>query len=260
METSFIFIKIVIYQDIGKYMDSITAYDLKSRVASYDKDMDIMHPRRHKMIDIALEVFPFKRDEVLFALDIGSGTGYFTGRFLEKYPKSRVIAVDGAQSMNDLARIRLGDTAEKIDFRTGDFRSLNEILKPAEKGDAVFSSYALHHLTYGEKTEVIKRIPEFLKPGGWFINADLIDPGNEPIEARIQYIRASGIVERAQGKDKRFETMESTRKFLDDLEETENDQPLTLKEDLEILRNAGFKNIGIFWLEYREVVYGGLVE
>lgn len=38
--------------------NSIAAYDLPDRVASYDVDMEIMHPNRSKMVDIALEILP----------------------------------------------------------------------------------------------------------------------------------------------------------------------------------------------------------
>ena len=34
---------------------SIAAYELPVRVASYDADMDAMHPNRHKMVSVALE-------------------------------------------------------------------------------------------------------------------------------------------------------------------------------------------------------------
>ena len=40
---------------------SIDAYDAKSRVEKYDSDMDIMHPNRFKMVDIALEFIKRKK-------------------------------------------------------------------------------------------------------------------------------------------------------------------------------------------------------
>ena len=49
----------------------------------------------------------------------------------------------------------------------------------------------------------------------------------------------------------------STRRFLADLEKNERDQPLTLAEDLEVLRSSGLKNVSAFWLEYRELVSAG---
>ena len=42
-----------------------------------------------------------------------------------------------------------------------------------------------------------------------------------------------------------------------DLEKNERDQPLTLSEDLAVLRSSGLKNVSAFWLEYRELVSGG---
>ena len=74
---------------------SIKAYDVPERVASYDANMELMHPNRSKMIAIALEVLPFFRDASLDALDLGIGTGYFTLKFLSQYPNAKVVAVDG---------------------------------------------------------------------------------------------------------------------------------------------------------------------
>jgi hypothetical protein len=38
---------------------SIKAYDIPERVASYDAEMELMHPNRSKMVAVALEVLPF---------------------------------------------------------------------------------------------------------------------------------------------------------------------------------------------------------
>jgi hypothetical protein len=89
------------------------------------------------------------------------------------------------------------------------------------------------------------------------VNADLIVAGSPELESRLQEIRVAGIVERAGGSDNRFADSASTRQFLADLEKKEADQPLTLAEDLEVLRNSGLKNVSAFWLEYRELVSAG---
>lgn len=108
--------------------NSITAYDLPNRVASYDADMEIMHPNRSKMVDIALEVLPFDSQSSIRALELGTGTGFFTKRFLETYPNSKIISVNGAESMVNLAKARLGRNghesllAKRVDFRIADFR------------------------------------------------------------------------------------------------------------------------------------------
>ena len=43
---------------------------------------------------------------------------------------------------------------------------------------------------------------------------------------------------------------------MNDLEASEGDQPLTLEEDLRILRDCGVA-AEVFWKEYREAVIGG---
>jgi ubiquinone/menaquinone biosynthesis C-methylase UbiE len=104
--------------------DSIRAYDAPERVSAYDRDMDLMHPLRHKMAAVILEVLPFPAGAPLRFLDLGSGTGFLTDRILKAWPNASVIAIDGAASMTELARARLGDAARRARFVVADFRSL----------------------------------------------------------------------------------------------------------------------------------------
>ncbi len=240
-----------------KQRQAIASYDVPERIASYDRDMDVMHPNRHRMVRVALELLPFERDRDFLALDLGSGTGFFTQRLLEAFPNARVIAVDGARSMVEAAAERLGPLARSVDFRTGDFRDLGRLLKPGETGAAVISAYALHHIDHDAKVAVVRRCLEFLEPGGWFLNADLVVAESERLEERIQELRVAGIVRRA-GSDPRFNESTRVRAFLDDLEAKEGDQPLPLTEDLEVLRRAGLEHVGVFWSEHREAVTGGV--
>jgi len=237
--------------------NSIAAYERPARVASYDADMDVIHPNRHKMVEVALEILPFDPAAPITALDLGTGTGFFTHRFLGRYPEARVISVDGSISMVDLARTRLGTLAARVDFRIGDFRQLQAIVPERAHGEVVFSSYALHHLNHGEKREVIRQALTFLKPGGWLINADIVTHESKVIEERIQQLRVYGIVRRRHAIYPRFRDTASTRQFLDQLEATDADQPLTLAEDLQVFQEAGLTHSAVLWSEYREVVIGG---
>jgi len=106
--------------------DSVDAYNVKSRVEAYDCGMDIMHPNRTKMAEIALEFMPFDGNTSLRALDLGVGAGFFTKKFLEKFPNAHVIALDGAASMIECAKSRLGDFSSAVDFVVADFRDLEK--------------------------------------------------------------------------------------------------------------------------------------
>jgi Trans-aconitate methyltransferase len=236
---------------------SIAAYDVSQRVKTYDADMELMHPNRSKMVQIALELLPFPKTAALRAIDLGIGTGYFTERFLNRFPNSRVLGIDGAQAMIELAKARLISLASRVQFVIGDFRKLQELTSGAGTIDVVFSSYALHHLSRPDKETVLRRVVELLVPGGWFVNADLIVADSPELESRLQELRIAGIVERAHGSDNRFADSASTRRFLANLERKEVDQPLTLAEDLTLLRSSGLKNVSAFWLEFRELVSAG---
>lgn len=238
---------------------SIEAYDVPARVAAYDADMDLMHPNRHKMVQVALEVLPFSANAPLRGLDLGIGTGFFTARFLERFPQARVTAVDGAQAMTDLARLRLGASAGRVRFQIGDFRQLRDLAATERPFDVVFSSFALHHLGREDKQRVLADVVASLKPGGWFINADILAAESPEMEERFQQLRAEGIVERARRAnrlDPHFANVAGTRKYLADMQADEGDQPLTIQEDLQLLRDAGLGNAIAFWLEYREAVMG----
>ena len=236
---------------------SIAAYDISQRVKSYDADMELMHPNRSKMVRVAIEVLPFPKTAALRAIDLGIGTGYFTERFLNHFSNSRVFGIDGAQAMVDLAKARLRSLASRVEFVIGDFRKLQELALGAGTADVIFSAYALHHLSRPDKETVLRQVVELLAPGGWFVNADLIVADSPELESRLQEIRIAGIVERAGGADNRFADSAATRRFLADLERKEADQPLTLAEDLALLRSSDLKNVCAFWLEYRELVSGG---
>jgi SAM-dependent methyltransferase len=244
-------------EGVAVNQQSIEAYDLPQRVASYDTDMELMHPNRSKMVRVALQILPFVGTAPLWALDLGVGTGYFSKQFLARFPNSRVLAIDGARLMVDLAKARLGDAAGRVDFRIDDFRNLKRAAVDLPAFDVVFSSYALHHLNGADKQSVVGQAIDLLKPGGWFVNADLVVADSPEIEARIQEVRVSGIVERACGKDERFRDASTTRRYLDELEANEHDQPLAMSADLEIIRRAGLRSASALWLEHREAVCAG---
>src|ERR1044072_7852080 len=136
---------------------SIAAYDVSQRVKTYDADMELMHPNRSKMVQIALQVLPFPVTATLRAIDLGIGTGYFTECFLKQFPDSHVLGIDGAPAMIELAKARLKSLESRVEFVTGDFRKLSELAWAAGTVDVVFSAYALHHLSHLDKEMVLRQ-------------------------------------------------------------------------------------------------------
>lgn len=235
----------------------IEAYDPPERVRRYDADMDIMHPLRHKMIEIALNVLPFAHTQTLKVLDLGAGTGAFTLRLLERYSNSDVVAVDGSLSMLELAKVRLLEYAHRVAFVVSDFREIPATVLEPNAFDVVISSYALHHLDANEKLSVLRSVVPAIRPGGWILNADIVVAESPDIERRIQEIRVEAVTQRAPGDDERFCSPAATGRYLEEMERIEQDQPQTLTGDIQLLRESGIDNAEVFWKEFREAVIGG---
>lgn len=238
---------------------SVKAYDNESRVTRYDADMDLLHPKRHKMVDVALEVLPFPTSQSIHVLDLGVGTGYFASRLLRQFRGATLVGLDGSAAMIDLAGARLSEFTEqdRVRFVRSCFQDLSTGLAAENPFDLVFSSYSLHHLAIAEKRRVIGEVVARLVPGGWFLNADLVSHPFPEIERVIQDARVAGIHRRNRGRDPRFATRDAIRAFIGNLEVTEGDQPLPIDVDLAILRDNGIANATVLWKEYREAVYGG---
>jgi len=237
---------------------SVQAYETSARVAAYDADMDLMHPNRHKMVEVIIAVLAEAAPEPQLVLDLGAGTGFLLERLLRRFPNCRAVAIDGSRQMVDSAKSRLGALAERVDFVVADFRQPEAVGVAVESADAVVSAYALHHLNLQEKAQLIGHCRARLKEDGWFLNADLAVSEDEFLEALTQQMRVSGIVDRARGRDPRFPDRSATRRFLDDLQRNECDQPQREEDDLRVVRECGFRHVSLFWKDTREVVYGGI--
>ena len=101
-------------------------------------------------------------------LDLGAGTGMELIPLFERFPDARVTAIDIAEKMLDVLRMR--PFADKVDILCGDFFS-------TEFGagfDAVISSSALHHFQAEPKLKLYEKAFACLRSGGLFLNSDCI--------------------------------------------------------------------------------------
>jgi ubiquinone/menaquinone biosynthesis C-methylase UbiE len=220
--------------------------------------MDLMHPNRHKMVEVIIAVLAESAPEPRLVLDLGAGTGFLLERLLRRFPNCRAVAIDGSRQMVASAKSRLGALAERVDFVVADFRQPEALGVAVESADAVVSAYALHHLNLQEKAQLIGHCRARLKEDGWFLNADLVVSEDEFLEALTQQMRVAGIVDRAEGRDPRFRTATDTRRFIDELQRNECDQPQTEADDLRIMRGCGYRHVSLLWKDTREVVCGGI--
>ena len=122
-------------------------------------------------------------------LDLGAGTGALAEAVLEHERVGSVEAVDIDPEMLAQARIRLKRFGTRARCRR---RSFDALLPEC---DAVATSLALHHVpTMERKLTLYERIYRALRPGGVFVNADVIISAHPVARARSYRLWAAHLV------------------------------------------------------------------
>src|SRR5262245_19015969 len=118
--------------------------------AVYRDLADIAVPRRQEMLDTVVAVVPFSPEEALSIVEIGCGDGSLATRLLERFPRARLLALDGSESMRAAAHERLAASAHRVAIRSFRLEGLDwwDRLTGA---DVVVSSLCLHHLNDAKK-------------------------------------------------------------------------------------------------------------
>ncbi len=137
---------------------------------------DLARPdQRTSMLRAAVELLPFDRTAALVMLDIGAGYGAFSAQLLETFPNARVVAQDFSEIMVAHARARLDPAGERTAFALSDLSAPGWADDLGGPFDAAVSSIAIHNLAEPARIRALYgEIAALLRPGGWFLNLDLI--------------------------------------------------------------------------------------
>lgn len=154
-------------------------------------------------------------------LDIGCGTGLEIDEILAVRPKIEIIGIDLSEDM--LKKLRQKHPKVKIicaDYFEFDYNK--------ENFDTVISFETLHHFKPLKKQILFEKIYKALPTGGTYIEADYIACCSEE----------ENLLMRACDK-KRKEGNISNDEFV------HFDTPLTAEHEVELLSNAGFRNVEV---------------
>lgn len=130
-------------------------------------------------------------------LDLGAGTGLFSGMVLHKFPSAQLTLIDLSDSMLDVARDRLRPFPQ-VEYVTADYS--NHVFK--ESYDIVISSLSIHHLTHSAKRQLFRSVYGLLTEGGVFVNADQVEGHTPDTDAYyrkrwLEAIHQSGLSQQA---------------------------------------------------------------
>lgn len=208
----------------------------------YDSIIIKLIPYYKEMVQAIIATIPFQSDKEIDIIDLGCGTGTISHAIQQQYTHAKFTLVDIAENMLKTAEQKLGKSCTYInsDFNNFDFD---------KQYDVIVSSLALHHLeTDSEKQLFYNKIYKALKDGGVFINGDVIKAQTEELQDRfiekwVAYMSLS------------VDIQEIKEKWLPNY--YAEDRPIPLMSHLEMLKNAGFKDIDVVWKYYGFSVYKG---
>lgn len=217
----------------------------ESEAKKFDNIIPLLIPFYNDIYNILIDSIPFYRNMPINVLDIGCGTGTFAKIIKEKFPYAKITCLDFAKNMIDMAKEKLSDYKNDINFLVGDFNNLNI----EEEYDIIVSSFALHHIqTDEEKKKLYNNIYFALKDKGAFFTADIVLGVNNYIKNLYEQKWEEHLIKQAAKIKLGSDTL---KKYQTD------DNPSTLYEHLRWLENAGFNQVETIWKYYNFAIFGG---
>lgn len=165
--------------------------------AKYDREIVRVIPG-HQGIHRAIIRFVkrrFRADGDFQVLDLGVGTGLTSALIQTVFPKAQFEVIDFSRTMLRGAQKRLN--TRRTTFVFGDYSRV-----PLNKNryDLVISVIGLHHQTDAGKRKMIHKVFRALKPGGYFLLADLMTHRNKREAAVNQARHFHHLVSNARNK------------------------------------------------------------
>jgi tRNA (cmo5U34)-methyltransferase len=218
-----------------------------ARAGSYDRKLRQFIPDFEEFYGAVLGFMPFKSDEELRVLDLGTGTGVLSEMVAQRFPRGTVMLLDFSEKMLDVARQRLAGCGDRFRFVVADY-----LEKPfPNQYDLVVSALSVHHLENQDKQKLFRKVHDSLAPGGFFVNADQVLGATPEIEERyredlIRRLRKTGVEEQALDR------------FVENIKESNrHTSEASLMDQISWLAEADFEAVDCFYKRGRYAVYGG---
>jgi len=222
-------------------MDIQTAFNLAA--AEYDGLRRILIPCFDDFYGTAVQVIPFERSKSLQVLDLGAGTGLYSGMVQALFPNAEFTLMDLALEMLEKAQTRFAGLDQSPKILIGDYTEADF----GNSYDLIISALSIHHLPDADKAKLYSRIYQALKPGGMFINADQVLGKT----ARLDKLYRQNWLDAVQALGVSTDDLAAAQKRM------EFDRLAPLDLQLSWLEAAGFQDVDCWYKNFSFVVFGG---
>jgi tRNA (cmo5U34)-methyltransferase len=221
---------------------------------TYVSTADVIIVERQRTIKLLADIFRYHFGERtdLRVLDLGGGDGVITEYLQERNPDNAFILLDGSADMLEKARQRL-DGRDTI-FIQQTFEEYLDTSPKDQRYDFIFSSNAIHHLDWLGKSRLYAKLFRELAFGGAFVNIDVVKAASEHSERWQFAMWEDWMNERlAQigGDVGTYDGLPQVAKA-----KPEN-KPSGLFDQLEMLRQIGFRDVDCFYKYGVFAMFGG---
>ena len=216
-------------------------------IKSVATDTDIERLKRlpcaEDFYGMLLRMIPLEQDAEFTFADLGSADGFVSALILENYPNSTATLIDVDEERLNKSEARFSDQADRVNLLHADFARSD----PPDKYGLVVTTHAIHHLTDIEKRALYRTLYSRLHPGGAILNGDRV---LQPTDLLREEYRENWANEcRAAGADE-----DAISKSLDRMWD---DHDAEIEDQIEWIRNAGFRNVDIYYKYQMYAVFGG---
>jgi tRNA (cmo5U34)-methyltransferase len=213
---------------------------------------------RAQRFQLLCDLFPFPTDATVTILDVGAGYGPVSKFILDQFTNATCIAQDGSEPMLQRARQIMARYGERFQPHQSDLFDKDWLPQQFGPFDAAVSASCLHNLRdFKRISEIYSDIRMHLKPGGIFLNLDLV---NAPTLALQQhYVRVAAARRQREGAPREGVAAMPQQTHQAAEHGPAHAFPANLDEQLAALRAAGFTEVDCFWKDLRQALFGGYV-
>lgn len=177
-------------------------------------------------------------NKAVFWLDIGCGIGKMAEVVFKQCNVEKMICIDNSSAMLEVARQKI--SSSYVEFLKLPIEEVNY----DSQFDVITSILVNHYMTYEERMIAARNCYHALKEKGIFITFENFAPCDEAM--KNLYLKRWKKYQYSKGK-----SIEECEKHLSRYN-TEY-FPITIQEQIKILRDCGFMSVEIFWCSYMQV-------
>jgi tRNA (cmo5U34)-methyltransferase len=216
----------------------------------WDAETRLANPMREEQVDILASIVADHYQPGDLILDLGCGSGQVADLILKRSPEARIVGVDASAPMLAMAAERLSPHGDRFQAIPTELSALELTALPVGPYRIAYSSQVLHELDTQRRLVLMVKMHTLLRPGGLFVIVDRLRVDLDDLAPLYRSV---------------YDRLESTAPVKSGLTyadyqarvATKEDEPATLTEMFDVMREAGFRT-ALLHLHFDRAVIAGI--